>query len=90
MINIRVAPLLAESSRDTFSLARSLARSCVVFFDELDALCPRRGGSDEGGGGGSGVSERVVNQLLTEVRMRSDRGQTVRSDRGQTVNTVRP
>ena len=35
-----------------------------MFFDELDSLCPKRG-SD--GGGGGGVSERVVNQLLTEM-----------------------
>lgn len=35
----------------------------MVFFDELDALCPKRGMSGEG----SGVSERVVNQLLTEL-----------------------
>ena len=49
--------------RQVFSRARSSA-PCVIFFDELDALCPRRGsGSD----GGSGVSERVVNQLLTEL-----------------------
>ena len=41
--------------------------SRVIFFDELDALCPRRDGSGGGGGGGSGVSERVVNQLLTEL-----------------------
>jgi ribosome biogenesis ATPase len=33
-----------------------------VFFDELDALCPKRGGESS-----SGVSERVVNQLLTEL-----------------------
>lgn len=38
---------------------------CIVFFDELDSLCPRRGGSSETSGGG--VSERVVNQLLTEM-----------------------
>merc|ERR1711957_1135143 len=37
---------------------------CIIFFDELDSLCPKRG-SD--GGGGGGVSERVVNQLLTEM-----------------------
>ena len=36
----------------------------LVFFDELDSVCPRRG-SD--GGSSSGVSERVVNQLLTEM-----------------------
>ena len=45
---------------------------CVIFFDELDALCPKRGsGLDPGGGGGGGggnnVSDRVVNQLLTEL-----------------------
>lgn len=47
--------------RQVFSRARTSA-PCVVFFDELDALCPRRG-SD----GSNGVSERVVNQLLTEM-----------------------
>ncbi|KAM4694936.1 nuclear valosin-containing protein-like [Discoglossus pictus] len=34
---------------------------CVIFFDELDALCPRRSGHE------SGASVRVVNQLLTEM-----------------------
>lgn len=48
--------------RVVFERARS-SSPCVVFFDELDSLCPRRG-SDSGGGG---VSERVVNQLLTEM-----------------------
>jgi ribosome biogenesis ATPase len=49
--------------RVVFERARS-SSPCIVFFDELDSLCPRRG-SD--GGGGGGVSERVVNQLLTEM-----------------------
>ena len=35
---------------------------CVIFFDELDSLAPRRSGS----GDSSGAS-RVVNQLLTEM-----------------------
>eukprot|EP00605_Chrysophyceae_sp_TOSAG23-4_P000055 GSChrysophyteH1.ASY1.ANO1.57.1 assembled CDS len=48
--------------RQVFSRARASA-PCVIFFDELDALCPRRGTSDSG----NGVSERVVNQLLTEL-----------------------
>jgi ribosome biogenesis ATPase len=48
--------------RLVFERARS-SSPCIVFFDELDSLCPKRG-SD---GGGSGVSERVVNQLLTEM-----------------------
>jgi len=49
--------------RRVFERARASA-PCVIFFDELDALCPRRGG---GADGGSGVTERVVNQLLTEM-----------------------
>mmetsp|Transcript_55606 Transcript_55606/g.82700 ORF Transcript_55606/g.82700 Transcript_55606/m.82700 type:complete len:590 (-) Transcript_55606:82-1851(-) len=48
--------------RIVFERARS-SSPCIVFFDELDSLCPKRG-SDNGGGG---VSERVVNQLLTEM-----------------------
>ena len=37
---------------------------CIVFFDELDAISGRRGGGDDGE---SGVSERVLTQLLTEM-----------------------
>jgi len=51
--------------RRVFERARA-SSPCVVFFDELDSLCPKRG-SDSSSGGGSGVSERVVNQLLTEM-----------------------
>lgn len=59
-----------KAVRRVFERARASA-PCVIFFDELDALAPRRGGGDgdggsEGGSGG-GVSERVVNQLLTEL-----------------------
>ena len=52
--------------RAVFSRARA-SSPCVIFFDELDALCPRRGGTGGEGGSGNGVSERVVNQLLTEL-----------------------
>ena len=52
-----------RSVRVVFERARS-SSPCIIFFDELDSLCPKRG-SD--GGGGGGVSERVVNQLLTEM-----------------------
>jgi ribosome biogenesis ATPase len=48
--------------RQVFARARA-STPCMIFFDELDALCPKRGASE----GGSGVSERVVNQLLTEL-----------------------
>jgi len=54
-----------RSVRLVFERARQ-SSPCVVFFDELDSLCRKRG-SEDGGGGGSGVSERVVNQLLTEM-----------------------
>jgi ribosome biogenesis ATPase len=52
--------------RRVFERARASA-PCVIFFDELDSLAPRRGGSGKSGGGDNGVSERVVNQLLTEM-----------------------
>jgi len=48
--------------RVVFERARA-SSPCVVFFDELDSLVPKRGTD----GGGGGVSERVVNQLLTEM-----------------------
>jgi ribosome biogenesis ATPase len=55
-----------KAVRLVFERARA-SSPCVVFFDELDSLVPRRGGDGGGGGGGNGVSERVVNQLLTEL-----------------------
>jgi len=47
--------------RQVFSRARA-ASPCVLFFDELDALAPRRGSDSSGA-----AAERVVNQLLTEM-----------------------
>ncbi|KAJ0394969.1 hypothetical protein P43SY_010125 [Pythium insidiosum] len=52
--------------RQVFQRARA-SSPCVVFFDELDALCPRRSGGAGGSDSGNGVTERVVNQLLTEM-----------------------
>ncbi|XP_072382243.1 nuclear valosin-containing protein-like isoform X1 [Diabrotica undecimpunctata] len=46
--------------RTCFERARHSA-PCVIFFDELDALCPKRNDSDNSG------TSRVVNQLLTEM-----------------------
>ncbi|KAM6323658.1 nuclear valosin-containing protein-like isoform 2-T2 [Aegotheles albertisi] len=46
--------------RQVFQRARNSA-PCVIFFDEVDALCPRRSDRE------SGASVRVVNQLLTEM-----------------------
>ncbi|KAK9868336.1 hypothetical protein WJX84_009333 [Apatococcus fuscideae] len=45
--------------RQLFARA-SAAAPCVLFFDEMDALAPRRGAD-------ATQSERVVNQLLTEM-----------------------
>jgi transitional endoplasmic reticulum ATPase len=49
--------------REIFRKARQAA-PCVIFFDEIDAIAPRRGGNE---GGGSNVTERVVSQMLTEM-----------------------
>ena len=39
----------------------SAAAPCVLFFDEFDAIAPQRGHDS------TGVTDRVVNQLLTEL-----------------------
>ena len=49
--------------REIFRKARQAA-PCVIFFDEIDAIAPRRSGSD---GGDSHVTERLVSQMLTEI-----------------------
>ncbi|CAF1238749.1 unnamed protein product [Rotaria sordida] len=46
--------------RQVFQRARD-SNPCVIFFDEIDALCPRRTAHD------TGSTARVVNQLLTEM-----------------------
>ncbi len=48
--------------REVFRKARQAA-PCIVFFDEIDAIAPARGMRL----GDSGVTERMVNQLLTEM-----------------------
>jgi len=47
--------------RQLFARGRASA-PCVVFFDELDALTPKRGGDST-----SQATERLVNQMLTEM-----------------------
>jgi transitional endoplasmic reticulum ATPase len=46
--------------REIFRKARQAA-PCIIFFDEIDAIAPPRGG------GNNDVTERVVSQLLTEL-----------------------
>jgi transitional endoplasmic reticulum ATPase len=50
--------------RDVFDKARAAA-PCVMFFDELDSIAKSRGGG--AGGDAGGASDRVINQLLTEM-----------------------
>ncbi len=47
--------------REVFEKARQSA-PCIVFFDEIDSIAPKRGQYQ-----GSHVTESVVNQLLTEI-----------------------
>jgi transitional endoplasmic reticulum ATPase len=51
-----------QAVRELFAKARQ-AEPCVVFIDEIDTLAPARGSYN----GDSGVSDRVVGQLLTEL-----------------------
>jgi ribosome biogenesis ATPase len=56
---------VGESERAVRQVFERAAASapCVIFFDEIDALCPRRAMSDSG----NESSARIVNQLLTEL-----------------------
>ncbi|PNF36343.1 hypothetical protein B7P43_G00528 [Cryptotermes secundus] len=49
-----------EAVRNIFQKAQS-AKPCVIFFDEFESLAPRRGHDS------TGVTDRVVNQLLTQL-----------------------
>jgi transitional endoplasmic reticulum ATPase len=50
-----------KAVREVFKKARMTAPT-IIFFDEIDSLAPRRGLNSD-----SHVTERVVNQLLTEM-----------------------
>ena len=47
--------------REVFRRARQVS-PCIIFFDEIDSLVPRRGGTND-----SHATERVVSQLLAEI-----------------------
>ncbi|KJE94021.1 peroxisome biosynthesis protein [Capsaspora owczarzaki ATCC 30864] len=49
-----------QATRDVFARAAA-AKPCILFFDEFDSLAPRRGHDS------TGVTDRVVNQLLTQL-----------------------
>jgi len=48
--------------RRVFQKARD-AKPCVIFFDELDSIAPKRGNHGDSGG----VMDRIVSQLLAEL-----------------------
>ncbi len=50
-----------KAIREVFRKAR-IAAPALIFFDEIDAVAARRGSGDS-----SGVNERVISQLLTEL-----------------------
>lgn len=52
--------------RDQFSRARNI-KPCVIVFDEIDSLVPSRGSNQ------AGVTDRIVNQFLTELDGTEDR-----------------
>ncbi|KAI5285412.1 Peroxisome biosynthesis protein pex1 [Ascosphaera aggregata] len=49
-----------KSVRDLFERAEA-AKPCILFFDEFDSIAPKRGHDS------TGVTDRVVNQLLTQM-----------------------
>ena len=49
-----------QAVRDLFLRAKA-AKPCIIFFDEFDSIAPRRGHDS------TGVTDRVVNQLLTQM-----------------------
>lgn len=55
---------LGESERALASLFRRarMASPCIIFFDEIDAIAAKRGGSEGNAGG-----ERLLSQLLCEL-----------------------
>ncbi|XP_078367762.1 ATPase family gene 2 protein homolog B-like [Oculina patagonica] len=62
-----------ENLRKTFDIARNASQNgpCVLFIDELDALCPKRGSS------GNEQENRIVAQLLTLLDGLESRGQLI-------------
>ena len=49
-----------QNVRELFKKAEK-AKPCIIFFDEFDALAPKRGHDS------TGVTDRVVNQLLVQL-----------------------
>jgi transitional endoplasmic reticulum ATPase len=62
-----------ESVRHIFNVAARTA-PCIIFFDQLDAVVPRRSDLEHEG---TRAPQRVVNQLLAELDGMADRGKVI-------------
>jgi transitional endoplasmic reticulum ATPase len=62
-----------ESVRHIFNVA-GRTEPCVIFFDQLDAVVPKRGDLEHEG---TRAPQRVVNQLLAELDGMEQRGQVI-------------
>ncbi|KAJ2032932.1 peroxisomal assembly protein [Coemansia sp. S3946] len=77
-----ISPYIGESEanvRRIFQRARE-ASPCVIFFDELDSLAPKRGQQGDSGG----VMDRIVSQLLAELDGMSGGGGSGGGDKDKT------
>jgi transitional endoplasmic reticulum ATPase len=65
---------LGESEKAVHGIFKKAKQSAptILFFDEIDALAPRRGGD-----AGSGVNERVAGQFFNELDSLSDLSQVI-------------
>ncbi|KAJ2852651.1 peroxisomal assembly protein [Coemansia brasiliensis] len=81
-----ISPYIGESEanvRRIFQKARE-ASPCVIFFDELDSLAPKRGQQGDSGG----VMDRIVSQLLAELDGMSGGGDSKDSDEVQGADAL--
>lgn len=69
--------------RRVFQKARD-AKPCVIFFDELDSVAPKRGNQGDSGG----VMDRIVSQLLAELDGMSGGGGSGSENTGDGVFVV--
>src|ERR1051325_3028056 len=80
---------LGESEEGVRRLFRTAHRSapCIIFFDQLDAMAPRRSAGD---GDGTRAPARVLNQLLAELDGMEQRSQVLVIGATNNVDLVDP
>lgn len=75
-----------ESVRHIFGVAARSA-PCVIFFDQVDAVLPRRNNLEYEG---TRAPQRVVNQLLAEIDGTAERGQIIVMGATNSIETIDP